>query len=334
MKTLIAGFGSIGRRHFRNLLALGETDILFYRTGRSELPPIKLEELAGYVVEHDLDAALGHQPDAVIVANPTAVHLDVAIPAAQAGAHMLLEKPVAHSLERVDELQAAVTASGSRVLVGFQFRYHPTLQAAAQLLGSGELGAALHARATWGEYLPDWHPWEQDFRQGYSARADLGGGVVFTLTHPIDYLRWLLGEVTEVQARLGNTGALGLDVEEQADIIIGLANGAQANLHLDYLQRPPIHELELVCAEGRLTWRAADGLLRVYRAATETWEDQRPPEGFERNDLFLAQTRHFLEVVRDGLEPRCRLDDGVQTLKIALAAHEAHARGQRIALKE
>ena len=331
MKILIAGFGSIGRRHFRNLLTLGEREILFYRTGRSELPA---EELEGYIVEHDLDAALGHQPDAVIVANPTALHLEVAIPAAQAGSHILLEKPISHSLERIDELQAAVAVSGSRVLVGFQFRYHPTLQAAAQILDAGELGAPLHARASWGEYLPDWHPWEQDFRKGYSARADLGGGVVFTLTHPIDYLRWLLGEVREVDARVANSGTLRVDVEEQADIIMGLVSGAQANLHLDYLQRPPIHELEIVCAEGRLTWRAADGLLRIYRVASGEWAEQRPPEGFERNDLFIAQTDHFLEVVRDGATPRCTLEDGVQVVKIALAAHAAHAQGQRMTLKE
>ena len=83
MKILIAGFGSIGRRHFRNLLALGERDILLYRTGRSTLPD---DELEGLRVETDLEAALAHHPQAVIVANPTALHLDVAIPAARRAA--------------------------------------------------------------------------------------------------------------------------------------------------------------------------------------------------------------------------------------------------------
>ena len=82
MRFLIAGFGSIGRRHFRNLLALGERDILLYRTRRSTLPD---DELQGFTVETDLQAALAHRPDAVIIANPTALHLDVAIPAAKAG---------------------------------------------------------------------------------------------------------------------------------------------------------------------------------------------------------------------------------------------------------
>src|SRR6266508_1865211 len=132
MKFLIAGLGSIGIRHFRNLIALGEKDIVLLSTRKATLPD---DELTGYPVETDLDEALEkHKPDAVIVANPTSMHLDVAIPAAQAGCHILLEKPVSHSLERLDDLQEAAQKSGSKILVGFQFRYHPTINKARELI--------------------------------------------------------------------------------------------------------------------------------------------------------------------------------------------------------
>ncbi|MCU0486773.1 MAG: hypothetical protein MUC85_11775 [Anaerolineales bacterium] len=81
MKFLISGLGSIGRRHFRNLLALGERDIILHRTHRATLPD---DELAGFPVETDLAKALAQGPDALIVTNPTALHLQVAIPAAEA----------------------------------------------------------------------------------------------------------------------------------------------------------------------------------------------------------------------------------------------------------
>ncbi|MBN2047373.1 MAG: hypothetical protein JW750_05990, partial [Anaerolineaceae bacterium] len=74
MKFLIAGFGSIGRRHFRNLRALGQNEIVLLRSRRSTLDD---EEVAGYPVEMTIEAALAHRPDALIVANPTALHLDV-----------------------------------------------------------------------------------------------------------------------------------------------------------------------------------------------------------------------------------------------------------------
>ena len=185
MKILIAGLGSIGRRHFHNLLALGERDLLLYRTHRSTMPD---EELQGFPVETDLGAALAHKPDAVIVSNPTSLHLDVAIPAARAGCCLFLEKPVSDSMERVHDLQAAVEDSGRQAFVGFQFRFHPGLREAKQLLEQGVIGRVLSVRAHWGAYLPGWHPWE-DYRQGYSARSDLGGGVILTLCHPLDYLR-------------------------------------------------------------------------------------------------------------------------------------------------
>src|ERR1043165_7412864 len=156
MKFLIAGLGSIGRRHFRNLIALGERDIVLLRSHRATL---RDDELAGYPVETDLQEALKkHKPDAVIVSNPTSMHLDVAIPVAEAGCHILLEKPVSHSLDRLDVLQDAAEKSGSKILVGFQFRYHPTLNQARELIRSNTLGKILSAHAHWGEYLPQWHP--------------------------------------------------------------------------------------------------------------------------------------------------------------------------------
>ena len=143
MKFLIAGFGSIGRRHFRNLKALEERDILFYRTGSSKLPD---EELAGLPLENNIMAALAHKPDAVIVANPTAKHLDVAIPAARQGCHILIEKPISNSLDKMDELSEVAEESGSRVLVGFQYRFHPGLQEVADLITSGSLGRFFGSR--------------------------------------------------------------------------------------------------------------------------------------------------------------------------------------------
>ena len=260
MKFLISGLGSIGRRHFRNLLALGERDILLHRTHRATLPD---DELAGFPVETDLSAALAHRPDALIVANPTALHLDIAIPAAQAGCHILMEKPISHSLQGVDALISALQHGGGQCLVGFQFRFHPGLRLVKDWLEAGLIGEPLSARAAWGEYLPGWHPWE-DYTQGYAARPDLGGGVVLTLSHPLDYLRWLLGEVRDLWAYTSNRG-LGMPVEDSAEIGLRFASGCLGSLHLDYNQRPPSHTLEITGSHGRILWDNADGLARLYR---------------------------------------------------------------------
>jgi len=342
MKTLIAGLGSIGRRHFRNLITLGETDLVLLRTHKATLPD---DELAGHPVETDIHEALQqHKPDAVVVANPTSLHLDIAIPAAEAGCHILLEKPVSHSLDGLDTLQKAARKSGSKILVGFQFRYHPTLNKARELIQSGTLGKVLTVHAHWGEYLPNWHPWE-DYRQSYAARADLGGGVIGTLTHPLDYLRYLLGEIDALWSFNGHISPLELDVEDVAEIGLKFASGAIGGVHVNYVQRPPVHRLEIVGTKGTLRWDNADGVLRFYKmpAPFGSYSDDPPtpvmetfslPIDFKRNDLFLAQTRHFLNVVRGTENPVCTLGDGIRIQKLVQAARESGAGGRLVHLEK
>ncbi len=330
MKFLIVGLGSIGRRHLRHLVALGQRDILLCRTHRSTLPD---DDLEGYLVETELDAALAHAPDAVIVSNPTALHMDTAIPAAKAGCHILLEKPIAHNLNGVADLQAAVKKNNVHVLVGFQFRYHPGLRKMKEVLESGEVGRPISVRAHWGEYLPAWHPWE-DYRASYSACKDLGGGVILTLTHPLDYLRWLFGEVDSLWAFKGQLSDLELDVEDVVEIGLKFANGVLGSLHLDYNQRPPRHHVEIICTEGTIRWDQTGNALEVYSAETQKWQKHSLPKDFERDDLFRAQMEHFIEVVEEKAEPLCTLHDGVRALELALAAHQSADKERLIRLYE
>jgi len=316
VKFLIAGLGSIGRRHLRNLRALGEDDILLYRTHQSTLPD---DELAGLSIETDLQAALSYHPDAVIVANPTALHMEVAIQSALAGCHLLIEKPVSNTLERVDELEAALRATGKQALVGFQFRFHPGLQQVVNLLANGELGRPLTVRAHWGEYLADWHPWE-DYRQSYSARADLGGGVLLTLCHPFDYLRWILGEITSLWAFTGKLGDLELEVEDTAEIGLRFEQGLLGSLHLDYNQRPASHTLEVIGTQGTLNWSNTDGAVHWYNATGQSWHEYLLAPGFERNEMFKAEMNHFLDVVHGEAQPVCGIADGRRVIELVLAA--------------
>ncbi|NJD59738.1 MAG: hypothetical protein C3F13_17480 [Anaerolineales bacterium] len=319
MRYLIAGFGSIGRRHFRNLLTLDERDIVIYHTHHSTLPD---DELQGFPVESDLRAALAHQPNAVIIANPTAMHLEVAIPAAQYGCHLLIEKPISHSLARLDNLEQAVQDNHCQVLVGFQFRFHPGLRTMKKLLDEGTIGIPLSVRASWGEYLPGWHPWE-DHTQGYAARAELGGGVVLTLSHPLDYLSWLLGEVASVFAFTSRQG-LQLPVEDSAEIALRFKNGTIGSLHLDYLQRPASHTLEIIGSLGTLRWDNADGIVRMGKVTMNNnavaTQEFYPPEGFERNSMFLDELRNFQDMIHGRAQPLCTLKDGKVALRLALAA--------------
>jgi predicted dehydrogenase len=328
MKFLIAGFGSIGKRHLSNLQALGERDVLLYRTHHSTLSE---EGLVGIPVETSLEAALAHKPDAVIISNPTSLHIDVAIPAAKAGCAILLEKPISNNFERVAELQKVVAQNRVKVLVGFQFRFHPTLRQIAQWLQQKEIGDPISMNAHWGEYLPGWHPWE-DYRKSYSARADLGGGVVNTLTHPLDYLHWLMGEADELAAMTGTHSDLGLEVEDTAEILLRYHSGALGSIHLDYVQQPPRHAFEIIGNCGTIVWENSTGCARLYRSKENRWLEVNPPAGFERNQLFLDEMAHFINVAKGEETPCCTLDDGITALTLTNAVYRSAAEKKMIRL--
>lgn len=327
-KFLIAGLGSVGRRHMRNLIALGEKDLILLRTRKTTLPE---DELAPFPQETDLQEALKtHKPDAVIVANPTAMHLEVAIPAAEAGCAILLEKPISHSIHGVEQLQAAAQKSGAQILVAFQFRYHPGLARAQQLVADGEIGRVISAHVHFGEYLPAWHPWE-DYRQGYAARADLGGGVVLTQCHALDYLPWLVGEkVEQVWGFIGKVSDLEIDVDDTAKIGLRFECGALGSLHLDYNRQPPVHTLDVVGTQSSIKWDLADGVTHIYRAEAKEWQAYPMPEGWERNLMFLEQMKHFVAVVRGETQPSCTLEDGIRVQKLVQAVRESDASGSAI----
>lgn len=323
----------------RNLIALGEKDIVLFRTRKATMPD---DELAGFPVETDFHEALKkHKPDAVIVGNPTSMHLDIAIPAAEAGCAILLEKPISNSIERLDQFESAVKKSGSKVLVAFQFRFHPGLIRAKQLISDGEIGRIISAHVHFGEYLPAWHPWE-DYRQGYAARADMGGGVVLTQCHSLDYLPWLVGKVRSAWGFTGKLSDLEVDVEDTAEIGLRFESGALGNLHLDFNQQPPAHRFEIIGTKGTIKWDLSDGATRIYRASAESlsistgreikaggeWESYPLPENWERNVMFLEQMKHFVAVVRGEAEPACTLEDGVRVMKLISAVHESQKTGQ------
>ena len=154
--------------------------------------------------------------------------------------------------------------------------------------------------------------------------------MVLTLCHSMDYLRWLFGRVDWLSAFTGQISDLEIEVEDTAEISMRFANGVIGSVHLDYCQRPPVHWLEIVGTEGTMRWDNADGGLEVFNAAGNEWKKYPVPEGFERNDLFLAEMRHFIEIIRGEAEPLCTLEDGVCIMEMIQAVHNSSDQHRQI----
>ena len=340
MRILVAGLGAIGQRHARNLRAIlgGELELLALR--RRRLRHVVTEslqrddsrdveaELAAEVFD-DLAAALAASPQIVFVCTPSSRHLDVALPAAEAGCHLFIEKPVSHTLDRIDELRAAVARQHLVAAVGCQWRRHPSVLGLRRLIDAGDLGPITAARIDYREYLPDWHPYE-DYRTSYAARADLGGGVVLTQIHDYDLAWWLFGPPRRVTATGGHASDLEIDVEDTVDATME-GGRVPVRVRQTFAGRPPLRTITVEGRGGSLTLdllsgRAASDRGWAWAARALTFEH------YPRNDMFRDEAINMLRAARGEEPPATPLDDGIAVLRLALAVKESMRSGRTVEL--
>jgi predicted dehydrogenase len=339
MRFLVLGLGGIGQRHVRNLRTIlgDDAEIFAYRVLRNSPTltdrlavedKVNVEEKYGITVVSDFEAGLALKPDAVLICNPSSLHVPMAMAAAEAGCHLFIEKPLSHNEDDVQKLIDLVESRGLVTLVGYQLRFHPVLRRLESLLKEHAIGKVTAVRIEVGEYLPGWHTYE-DYRQMYASRADLGGGVILSQIHELDYIYWLFGLPQKLFALGGHLSDLEIDVEDTASILMECVVDGRAvpvHLHQDYLQRPPSRTCEVIGSAGKIlldfnalsvTQYGAEGQLEVHDSF----------EGFERNELFLDEMKHFLACVRHEETSLVTVREGAQSLRMALAAKESLATG-------
>ena len=212
-------------------------------------------------------------------------------------------------------------------------RYHPCLRWVHDLLAQDAIGQILSVQAEVGEYLPGWHTYE-DYRQMYAARRDLGGGVILSQIHELDYLYWFFGLPTHIFALGGHLSSLEVDVEDVASSLISFTVGGKSipvSLHQDYIQRPPSRSCHVIGDRGKLVVDLVG--LTMYRYDGEgKLVEEAHIENFQRNQLFLDELSHFLACVRGEEKPLISLEDGYQSLRMALAARQSLETGKVVEL--
>jgi predicted dehydrogenase len=287
MRVVLLGAGSIGRRHLANVVALGHQVAAVYDPDPARLAEVRPRAGDGAVLTTAEREALAVDADVALVCSPTAAHVAQARAAVAHGRHVLIEKPLSHTLDGVDALVAEAAAGGRTVLVGCNLHFLPSLRLVKRLLAEGRIGTPLSARAHCGYYLPHWRP-HTDYRRGYAARQATGGGIILDSIHEFDYLRWLLGEPREVFCYAGKVSTLEIDTEDSADILLRFDYGAVANVHLDYLQRTYRRSCELIGEDGVIVWDYISQLVRVYGKDDRRAEDYEESINTERNLMYVG----------------------------------------------
>ncbi|MBZ0191718.1 MAG: Gfo/Idh/MocA family oxidoreductase [Candidatus Kuenenia stuttgartiensis] len=343
MKILFIGLGGIGQRHLRNIYAKfgGDATLLAYRVRNLKqaiTPTLTIDENVDLIEKYsvdiftDMDNALSQLPDVAFICNPSSLHITSCLTVAKAGCDFFVEKPLSNSLDGIEELVSICQSKGLISFVGYQLRFHPCYRLFKELIAKGTVGKLLSIHAEVGEYLPDWHKYE-DYRQMYASRSDLGGGVVLSQIHELDYLYDLFGVPSRVVALGGHLSNLEIDVEDVADILMDMTfNGGRlpVSVHMDYIQKPPSRNCKVIGESGKITMDLTELKVIVEKPGKE--KDIHDFGGFERNELFVREIDHFFECVASRKQPVVTLMDGTNSLRMALAIKKSMETGKIIGL--
>ncbi|MFC1568325.1 Gfo/Idh/MocA family protein [Candidatus Margulisiibacteriota bacterium] len=292
MRFLVIGGGSIGKRHLKNLIALGqEAAVCEPQAERAG----QIRKDLNVDVFPDLNAAFERPFDAVLITNPNIYHLQTAIRAAEAGCHLFIEKPLSHTLKGVDELISLIRSKKLKTLMGCNWKFHPSFRLMKKMLDDGAIGKVLSFSLNFGQYLPDWHPWE-DYRKGYSANRSLGGGVLLD-SHEFDYLQWFLGEIDEVFCVNAKVSDLEIDTEDVAETIIRTKGGALGHVHLDYIQRPYRRQYAFYGSQGTLEWDWSAKKVSLFNAKRSAWEIYEEDPEYDLNQMYVDEIKHFINIL-------------------------------------
>lgn len=317
LRFCLVGRGSIGTRHLVNLQSLSCNNIVAF----SESPHNDKNEafFKKYNIKTfcDLDDVRNFKPDVFIIANPTSEHVKIAKIALDLDCHIFMEKPISHSSPASEELKELISKKNLIFFLANNLRFHPVLIALKKIIDSYALGNIYFARIMVGHYLPDWHPWE-DYRNSYSAQKKLGGGVVLTLQHEIDYAYWLFGKFKSLKSYVKKISDLEIDVEDIATIIIETDNGSVIEIHLDYLQRPPKRSVQIQGAKGSIDYSFGDEYLRFHDFNRQEYRNIINLRGYDCNQMYIDEMKYFIKCVTDGEEPKSSIDDAIYVLKACL----------------
>ncbi|TKB95369.1 MAG: Gfo/Idh/MocA family oxidoreductase [Nitrospira sp.] len=332
-RLLVVGLGSIGLRHVRIVRELvPSVQIIALRhRDHPDTNSVSIDHCVTSVSE-----ALKFLPQAAVIANPASHHLEVAVPLARAGLHLLVEKPISISAKGVSELIEACATQSCTLMTGYNLRFSLSLQRFRELLQENRVGSVLSVRAEVGQFLPSWRP-GADYRETVSAKAALGGGVLLELSHEIDYLRWLFGEIEWVCAFQGKQSSLEIDVEDTAHLFLRFVpkSGAApiiATLSMDCIRHDTTRTCTAIGERGSMRWDAVTGSVEIFEQGGTAWETVFRHEG-QRDDSYVAEWRHFLSCISDGTPPVVSGHDGLSVIRVIEGARQSVKIGSTVQMK-
>jgi predicted dehydrogenase len=314
-KILIVGVGSIGLRHLRCFQTTGRAELSFCEVNQALRAKVAEEQK---IARHyaDLDSALADEHDAAVICTPANLHIPMAIRLAEAGLHLLLEKPLSTSLDGIDKLQEVVKRRKLHSAVAYVLRNHPVLRAMKDAIASERFGRPVEIVSVSGQHFPTYRPAYREIY--YKDHATGGGAIQDALTHVLNASEWMVGPIDRLAVDAAHQILDGVTVEDTVHVLArhGRVLGSYS---LNQHQAPFEMMITVVCEGGTAKYEGHLNRWRWMLKPDDPWHDEQF-EPIPRDQLFIDQAVAFLDQLEGGANPPCTLEEGLQTLRVNLAA--------------
>lgn len=314
MKFCVIGTGSIGKRHIKNLIGLGYKNIIavseFSKKNSLLISDLEIK------VYHSFETAIKTEKIThVFIANPSSMHEQFLETSLNYNFHVYLEKPVClDSSDLLDTYKKFEQSKGS-VFVGNQFRYNHILIKIKEMIENNSIGEIIRVNAHLGEHVADYHP-NEDFRNSYAAKKDLGGGILLTQVHQINYINWLFGNITSLSAFEVPTKILNLEVEENISYTAVTNRNILISANLNFLERPKRVSLEIIGTQNSIYWDYFENTLKIIdnEKCIDIFKSEQT-----RDQMFQDCLKNYINSSNKKELPKTSFEDGIYDLKVIRA---------------
>jgi predicted dehydrogenase len=337
IKAGIVGLGFMGQRYLEFLHRLDGVEVTAVCDIREEVARELARASDARVFAQAEDLAASAEVDAVFVCTPEDRHVEVSLAAIAAGKAVMIEKPIAHSLESASQIMQAAKSKGALAMVGHLLRFEPRWAAARQVIQAGEIGEVMSISTRRVGNVLD--------------QTILGGRTTIPLyygVHDLDIVRWLANaEADTIYAarRSGMLQAMGYPIDDLYSAVLTFSNNILASAELGW----HVPAAALAAPTTGLTVVGTQGCIRVEQADTglQYWSESEQrsvhpvinvtfwpsvhgvPGGALANEL-----RHFIDCMRSGAQPTIGMDDAYEALRLALAMEASADQNRVIRLAE
>ncbi len=280
-----------------------------------------------------IDEGIAERPDIAFVTNETSYHVNTAIKLAKEGIDLFIEKPLSSSTNGIKKLKKIVKDNGIISLIGCDHRFHPCLKKIKEVIDKKRLGRIMSVQVESSSLLSDWHPYE-DYRKGYSAKEELGGGIAMTMTHELDFLRWFFGEIKEIFSITKKVSDLEISADDISTMTMIFKNNVIGELHLDYFARPQFKSCKIRGTRGTLYWNSDKNSVEIFYNNQKKWKIIFEEKNYERNEMFVKELEYFLKCVSNKKKSFNDIRDAEKIVNVILGAKKSSKTKKVTTLKE